>query len=77
MWARVSSYDHQILRPSRSRNDKTVLVARAAEIQAGSQEPLTACVRVWGAWRLCVLACAARGAHAREAETSAGAWRRV
>ena len=29
--------------------------------------------RVWGAWQIP----AARGAHAREVETSAGAWRRV
>ena len=77
VWARVSSYDHQILRPSRSGDDKAVLVVRAAEIQVGSQEPSAACVRVWGAWRPCVLVCMARGARAREVETSAGAWRRV
>ena len=46
MSARVSSFDHQILRPSRSRVDKAVLAAHVAEIQAGSQERLTTRVRV-------------------------------
>ena len=57
VWAHVSSYDHQILRPSRSGDDKAVLVALVAKIQAGSQEPSAACVRVSGAivhawWRV-------------------------
>ena len=57
MWARVSSYDHQILRSSRSGDDKAILATRVAEIQAGSQEPSTARVRVLGAivrawWRV-------------------------
>ena len=47
--ARVSSYDHQILKPSRLGDDKAVLAARVVEIQAGSQEPSVACVRVPGA----------------------------
>ena len=55
--ARVSSYDHQILRPSRSGDDKAVLAARVAKIQSGSQEPSAARVRVPGAivhalWRV-------------------------
>ena len=45
----MSTYDHQILRPSRSGDDKAVLVAREADIQAGSQEPSAARVRVLGA----------------------------
>ena len=53
----MSSYDHQILRLSRSRDDKAVLAACVAEIQAGSQEPSAARVRVLGAivrvwWRV-------------------------
>ena len=44
--ARVSSYDHQILRLNRSGDDKAVLAACVAEIQAGSQEPSAAHVRV-------------------------------
>ena len=42
----MSSYDHQILKPSRSGDDKAVLATRVAEIQAGSQEPSVAHVRV-------------------------------
>ena len=57
VWACVSSYDHQILKPSRSGDDKAVLAARVAEIQVGSQEPSAARVRVPGAivrvwWRV-------------------------
>ena len=60
MWECVSSYDHQILRLSRSGDDKAILVARVAEIQAGSLEPSAACVRVTGAvvrtwWRVRLL----------------------
>ena len=36
VWEHVTSYDHQILRPSRSMDNKAVLVARVAEIRAGS-----------------------------------------
>ena len=49
VWAHVSSYDHQILRPSKSGDDKAVLVALVAKIQAGSQEPSVVRVRVPGA----------------------------
>ena len=42
----MSSYDHQILKPSRSGDDKAFLAASVAEIQAGSQEPSVAHVRV-------------------------------
>ena len=49
MWERVTSYDHQILKPSRSMDDKIVLAARVTEIQAGSQESAAARVRVPGA----------------------------
>ena len=57
MWAHASSYDHQILKPSRSGDNKAVLATRVAEIQAGSQEPSVAHVRVPGAivrawWRV-------------------------
>ena len=45
----MSSYDHQILKPSRLGDDKAVLTARVVEIQAGSQEPSVARVRVPGA----------------------------
>ena len=44
--ARVSSFAHQIFRPSRSGDDKAVLAARVAEIQARSQERSAARVRV-------------------------------
>ena len=57
MWARVSSYDHQILRPSRSGDDKAVLAAHVAGIRAGSRESAAtrvivpgAVVHVW--WRM-------------------------
>ena len=55
--AHVSSFDHQILKPSRSGDDKAALAAHVAEIQAGSQEPLATHVRVLGAivhvwWRV-------------------------
>ena len=36
VWERVTSYDYQILRPSRSVDDKAVLVVCVTEIQAGS-----------------------------------------
>ena len=49
VWERVTSYDHQILKPSRSVDDKAVLVAHVTEIQAGSREFATARVRVPGA----------------------------
>ena len=57
MWARVSSLDHQILRPSRSGDDKAILAARVAEIRAGSRESSAARVIVPGAvvhawWRV-------------------------
>ena len=60
VWECVSSYDHQILRLSRSRDDKAILAMRVAEIQAGSQEPSVARVRVLGAivrpwWRVRLL----------------------
>ena len=44
----VTSFDHQILKPSRSGDDKAVLATRVAEIQAGSQEPSAVRVRVPG-----------------------------
>ena len=44
--ARTTSYDHQILRPSRSVDDKAVLVVCVVEIQAGSRESAAARVRV-------------------------------
>ena len=47
--ARATSYDHQILRPSRSVDDKAVLAALVIEIKAGSRESMTAHVRVPGA----------------------------
>ena len=57
MSTRVSSFDHQILRPSISGDDKAVLAARVVEIQARSQECSAAHVRVPGAivcawWRM-------------------------
>ena len=57
MEARATSYDHQILRPSRSGDDKAILAARMAEIRAGSQESSAARVIVPGAvvhawWRV-------------------------
>ena len=52
MWrveARTMLYDHQILRPTRSVDDKAILATRVAEIQAGSRESVVACMRVPGA----------------------------
>ena len=43
---RATSYDHQILRSSRSVDNKAVLVARVAEIRAGSRESSVARVIV-------------------------------
>ena len=43
---RVSSLDHQILRPSRSRDDKAILAVRVAEIRVGSRESSAARVIV-------------------------------
>ena len=45
----ITSYDHQILRLSRSVDDKAVLVVCVVEIQAGSRESAAARVRVPGA----------------------------
>ena len=47
--ARATSYDHQILRLSRSVDDKAVLATRVTKIQAGSQESAAVRVRVPGA----------------------------
>ena len=44
--AHTTSYDHQILRLSRSVDDKAVLVVCVVEIQAGSREFAAARVRV-------------------------------
>ena len=57
VWARVSSLDHQILRPSRSGDDKAILATCVAEIRAGSRESSVMCVIVPGAvirtwWRV-------------------------
>ena len=49
VWERVRSSNHQILRPSRSVDDKAVLAACVTDIQAGSRESAAACVRVPGA----------------------------
>ena len=43
---RATSYDHQILRPSRSVDDKAVLAARVTAIFPGCRESATAHVRV-------------------------------
>ena len=44
--ARAALYDHQILKPSRSVDNKAVLAARVAEIRVGSRESLAARVIV-------------------------------
>ena len=57
MEARATTYDHQILRPSRSVDDKAVLAARGPRRRSGSEESEVARVRVPGAvvrawWRV-------------------------
>ena len=46
MEACATSYDHQILRPSRSVDDKAVLAVRVTAILPGSRESAAARVRV-------------------------------
>ena len=43
MEARATSYDYQILTPSRSVDDKAVWVARGSRRQSGSEESVAAC----------------------------------
>ena len=55
--ARATSYDYQILRPSRSVDDKAVWAARGPRRRSGSEESEATCVRVPGAvvrawWRV-------------------------
>ena len=53
--ARATSYDHQILRPSRSMDDKAVWAARGPRRRSGSEESEAARGRFsganYGAWR--------------------------
>ena len=49
VWARVSSYDHQILKLSRSGDDKAVLAAYVVGIRVGSRESAATSVIVPGA----------------------------